>query len=145
MKVLNAILISAVLASTLVSQKCSDRIMKIEIDSIERAAQGKKQIWSSPDSNEIVQKLDCEYGTTWDIFFCTKVCELPIGSECVPPSNSALSDETLDVCNQESECVSTGSDPFKPVFTCQPIATGFDDYFNDDSSSSSFFDFFSSH
>lgn len=35
MKVLNASLISAVLASPLVSQKCSDRIMKIEIDSIE--------------------------------------------------------------------------------------------------------------
>lgn len=129
-----------VFAKSRFSAKCADRIMDIEIESIQRAARGQKQIWSTPDTNEVIEKIGCDLGTTWDLFFCVKVCELPIGSPCVPPSSATA--ETFDRCADDSECVSTSSNPFNPVFTCQAIASGFDDYFSDDSSS--FFDFFMS-
>merc|ERR1712130_650518 len=74
------------------------------------------------DDMGVPVKLGCA-AQTWDITFCTEVCELAVGDECKPSNRNGD-----DRCSDELVCVETDFD----TYTCQPTL----DY-SDYSSSSS--------
>lgn len=100
---------------------CYRKKYDIQIEILENPSEATWMI----DDMGVPVKLGCAT-QTWDITFCTEVCELAVGDECKPSNRNGD-----NRCSDELVCVETDFD----TYTCQPTL----DY-SDYSSSSSLLD-----
>jgi hypothetical protein len=131
MKVLKVICLSQMVASAVpgrhrrqTSGACAEARLQIELDTLNAQNEGRTPSWTI--GGEMPVKRGC-HALTYDIQFCTQVCELAQGQECVPRQNPAD-----DRCGRNLDCLPSGA-----TYTCQELPA-----FDDSSSSSSYLDYF---
>lgn len=102
-----------------VSIDCKTQRQNIEIEALEAALEKTSPAWRIPHDNfGIPERVGCRK-LTWDQSYCTRVCQLESGDECVPGTTAPGDDR----CHDDLICTKTGS-----THTCQsPVEYSYED------------------